>query len=277
MNEENLIRSSDLLFKKYLNIYSKITDNLNLNLDHKEIESHKSYSGILEKTMSFVVATGIGGRNFVPQEETDKISSETVLDLPYKSVHIEPIEGVIGRIGTKEQIQNNNHIVHSFMVHEKSPGDYLFCVLMNGKYLRYISKGEPLYKLLLHYSLSFISKIKEFNVGTVDVGETVLIRTHKQKIKHKINYIIFVSLRKWETDKQKYLGKNVDYSHRFCVRGHWRKCSFIGKDREGNYTVTGFTWITPHIRGPEDKPLINNKLRIVSKTGHGTIYTGVAV
>lgn len=56
--------------------------------------------------------------------------------------------------------------------------------------------------------------------------------------------------------------RNIDWSHRWEVRGHWRKCATIGKDREGKYGVKGFTWVSSHERGPEDAPLIK-KTRII--------------
>ena len=41
------------------------------------------------------------------------------------------------------------------------------------------------------------------------------------------------------------------YSHRWVVRGHWRwqACGKGRKDRR-------LTWISPHVKGPEDAPLI---------------------
>lgn len=58
-------------------------------------------------------------------------------------------------------------------------------------------------------------------------------------------------------------GGKVDWSHRWEVRGHWRKVDMIGKDRSGVYCVQGFTWVTPFVKGPEDQPLIQ-KMRIVA-------------
>lgn len=48
----------------------------------------------------------------------------------------------------------------------------------------------------------------------------------------------------------------IDYKHRFLVRGHWRKISGIGKNREGSYCIDGYTWVINHVRGPEEMPLI---------------------
>lgn len=48
----------------------------------------------------------------------------------------------------------------------------------------------------------------------------------------------------------------IDWSHRWEVRGHWRRITGMGKDRRGNYGVNGFTWVSSHERGPDDKPLV---------------------
>jgi len=57
-------------------------------------------------------------------------------------------------------------------------------------------------------------------------------------------------------------GGEIDWSHRWEVRGHWRKCDGIGKDREGKRCVNNFTWVKEHEKGPEDLPLIK-KTRII--------------
>lgn len=54
----------------------------------------------------------------------------------------------------------------------------------------------------------------------------------------------------------------IDWSHRWEVRGHWRKVHGLGKDRAGDYVVTGWTWVRDFVKGPEDKPLIK-KTRVV--------------
>lgn len=60
-------------------------------------------------------------------------------------------------------------------------------------------------------------------------------------------------------DKENYIyqSKNIkpltklEYSHSFRVRGHWRKMheDFIGKDRQGERHVKGFTWIKDFVKG----------------------------
>lgn len=44
----------------------------------------------------------------------------------------------------------------------------------------------------------------------------------------------------------------VNWSHRWLVRGHWRRQPY----KEGGETIYRHIWIHPHIKGPEDAPLL---------------------
>ena len=59
------------------------------------------------------------------------------------------------------------------------------------------------------------------------------------------------------------VGGIVDWSHRWEVMGHWRKIEGLGKNRAGEYVLSGLTWVNPHAKGPEHLPLVP-KLRSVS-------------
>jgi len=60
-------------------------------------------------------------------------------------------------------------------------------------------------------------------------------------------------------------GKQIEYSHRFEIRGHWRTLTYgkVGKDRNGNYCVKEKTWVRPYEKGEKDAPLIK-KTRVIS-------------
>lgn len=47
------------------------------------------------------------------------------------------------------------------------------------------------------------------------------------------------------------LSKNgtIDFKHSFAVCGHWRKVPSIGKNRNGQYVIEGFTWIDSFTKG----------------------------
>lgn len=77
---------------------------------------------------------------------------------------------------------------------------------------------------------------------------------------HKVRKVICVSPKK-DMNKYDYLD-NVEWGHSWTVRGHWRRTNdeTLGKDRNGDYCVKGYTWIAPHIKG--EGPLIK-KVRVV--------------
>ena len=92
--------------------------------------------------------------------------------------------------------------------------------------------------------------------------------TFKDKSKKTIkvtNRPIYYVLGKKDYEKKNYdikaIGK-LEYSHAFKVRGHWRRIDekSIGKDRNGDYKIEGFTWVTDYIKG--DGELVN-RVRIV--------------
>lgn len=57
---------------------------------------------------------------------------------------------------------------------------------------------------------------------------------------------------------------NIDWSHRFEVRGHWRVFEGVGKNRDGEYNIEGFTWVKNYVKGPEHLPLVK-KTRVVEQ------------
>jgi hypothetical protein len=54
----------------------------------------------------------------------------------------------------------------------------------------------------------------------------------------------------------------MEWTHQWRVCGHWRNIPGRGKDPRGVYNQKGRTWVTDHIKGPDDKPL-KEKYRIV--------------
>lgn len=61
---------------------------------------------------------------------------------------------------------------------------------------------------------------------------------------------------------------SIEWSHRWKVRGHWRRVLGIGRDRTGEYRINGATWVREHIRGPEDKVLLNKKRILLTREGN---------
>ena len=91
-------------------------------------------------------------------------------------------------------------------------------------------------------------------------------RKHDTTIKKPIKPIYYVLDKKEETTKNKYnsiraIGK-LEFNHSFKVRGHWRRISekSYGKDRQGNYNILGYTWVTEYVKGEGE---LIKKLRVI--------------
>ena len=91
-------------------------------------------------------------------------------------------------------------------------------------------------------------------------------RKHDTTIKKPIKPIYYVLDKKEETTKHKYnsiraIGK-LEFNHSFKVRGHYRKISdkTYGKDRNGNYNILGYTWVTEYVKGEGE---LVKKLRVI--------------
>lgn len=107
----------------------------------------------------------------------------------------------------------------------------------------------------------FLNKISRESIGIEKVKLKTKVGNGKSKKEIIIRKIVHVSPNRLEYFENQ--GREVDWSHRWLVRGHWRKVNLLGKDREGNYCVNGFTWVQDHEKGPEDLPLIADKTRVI--------------
>lgn len=268
-NSDNLKRASGFLVKRIATVLNRSDSPIS---DHDKIKVGR----LIERSQSYIFFSDNVGPTFNSKEVIEKLNI-TILDLPSQTIHLEVGNGIIGRIGSKEDIQNNKFCLHSLIVHEKIPGDYEFLALVNDTLLYLFTNKDPQYNCLVHLTFELLKNLQKFKIGVQEVRESILIKTNKTKIRKNINQIIYVHPRSWNESTPELSGKKIDYSHRFIVRGHWRQCKFLGKDREGKYTVKGYTWVSEHIKGPDSKPLIANKIRLESnKECHGNILVAHA-
>lgn len=101
---------------------------------------------------------------------------------------------------------------------------------------------------------------------TSDIGEET-IQKRAYKINHGgnvfINKIVHIRPKKPTKQQKEYFeSRKIDWSHSWEVRGHWRKCSTIGRDRQGNYCVSGMTWVRPFVKGNGE---LIEKIRVIGK------------
>ena len=91
-------------------------------------------------------------------------------------------------------------------------------------------------------------------------------RKHLPTIKVPSKPIYYILGEKSENVSPKYKSiqsrGHTEYSYSFSVRGHWRRISdkTYGKDRQGNYTILGHTWVTEYIKGEGE---LTKRLRVI--------------
>ena len=110
-----------------------------------------------------------------------------------------------------------------------------------------------------------LSRFKKDKAISINTGTQIIYRNNGKKIKSKLKPVIYIG-----TEKQlnNYLScnkiPNHKYSYCFDVRGHWRRIEnteSLGKDRLGERTIKGWTWINPYLKGSSENNYVN-KIRM---------------
>lgn len=225
----------------------------------------------LEKCQPFVftVPDKIVGLKVDVKDELISKRTDQISDAPFPVFSVEmlgdnEILGVMTNGGITLDAHGNETrqpiYIHCLVAIEVRPTEFVYFMSArtDASHLSVVMPSAHLVRPLLDQFLNRLSKEK---LGLQSVRATVRIGSGKSKRIHRIRRVIHVAPKKY-VKKQDVKGSNVNWTHRFEVRGHWRVLDGLGKDREGNYCVSGFTWVTHHTRGPEDLPLVK-KVRVI--------------
>ena len=87
-----------------------------------------------------------------------------------------------------------------------------------------------------------------------------ILKEGRKKKVYPISSVTYIVPKKNTVSFERKMGRSFDWSHSFEVRGHWRKIKGIGKDREGQYCINGFTWVSPSVKGKGD---LVKKIRVI--------------
>lgn len=114
---------------------------------------------------------------------------------------------------------------------------------------------------------TLVDRFNNESVGTELVKKQIRLKRGDTKVKHSISKVIHVTPKNLRSNYASTNSISIDWSHRWFSRGHWRqlKAGSLGKNRIGEYVESGRTWVTESVKGPEDKPLVSNKVRLVDR------------
>jgi len=222
----------------------------------------------VEKNEIFVFAPA-------PAYETPKecpVCTET-LDQPFPVWSIE----VAGRMLTSPNIDGDGVSTCCLMMFEGG-GSFSFVKVFRPE----IEKEESYYILYMKdhsvwagLAKVYIDRLSDERDGVELTDDVVMIprKEGNKKKPHKIRRIFHVCPHKNTVKYTEDTKRNVDWTHRWSVRGCWVHfwaddsktivdVSRIGKDRNGDYCVLGKTWRIAHVKGPEQLPAVK-KVRVV--------------
>lgn len=224
----------------------------------------------------------------VEEKHIDKIFSEDIekIDAPFNVFSIELSENtpITSSEGSHMVETGYNILIWCILVVEVQPKEYILFELIEMKELfgvgkssfhvfqQYLNANEGWEKYneqetvkdnLLPLIKVYLDRIATEKSGLQSVREKFKVGIGKHKSYHTVKKVIHITPEKYITAYTESIKKEINWSHRWSVRGHWRTCKGIGKDREGNYCVENFTWVKSHTKGPEDLPVIK-KQRVVT-------------
>lgn len=226
-----------------------------------EFINDSAFWDFIEECQPFVFS--LRGETLEAPEVKDE-NGETIdvpFDAPFKVFSIEMLDGLVT---VPEHGADMPTSVHCIVVVEYEPRDYVYythlTTVLNGETLNVVLKTDELDGL----AVKFIERMNREKCGTEKIRERVKIGVGKSKRTVTFRKIVHVRPKKIfdSKDLESFSGRQIEWTHRWWRRGHWRKIDGLGKDRAGIYRVAGQTWVTEHTAGGQDAPLIS-KVRVV--------------
>lgn len=225
-------------------------------LDHSDIEKMnydiKNQIDKLKNEESHLISLKdrISNGEDVKDDDIQLTDENVELDSPFKVWSVETL--------TKLDTPG----VKCLMIIETNPKEYDVFVYVNKGNYHNIFKYSVLSESVIESKIkSLLSYLKHHQMGVEKTKLKIKIGTGADKKHHVIKQIVHIGPKN-NLSTYSETGNKIDWTHRFEVRGHWRKTSGIGKDRSGVYCIQNYTWVKEHTRGDERLPLIK-KTRLV--------------
>lgn len=168
---------------------------------------------------------------------------------PFSSFSAEPLEGCFTYTILHPKEQHSFTLkISCILVEEYEPDKYMVYVYAPEALGMKISASNGVYHKAV---CALLERMNSALIGSESVKEHVKMKIRGEKIVKTIRKITYVRAKKSDSFKSPVTGRDIDWSHRWFVRGHWRKCDSLGKNRAGEYCVKGHTWVSEHVKGPE--------------------------
>lgn len=226
---------------------------------------------LAEEARVFVFHLNEGGLENLDETNTDP------LDLPFPVCFFEANGQPLMNWHVKKL--NQVRFVSGAMVQEIEPKKYRF-VLLESIYKENQLSAEinpyedsPILRGILRKFLQSLSKQRS-DIGVEKVPDRFKTSSGVHKVKN-IVHVVPKELRKSVEASH----RGIDWQHRWEVRGHWRGLflkgteeidfSRVGKNRDEEEVVPGYTWVKEHLKGPENAPVVK-KLRSVGPENSST-------
>lgn len=218
--------------------------------------------GFFENCQPFVFsATPLKDKSVSNDLIDDKLGDIEDAPFPIFSVEIDDPKVMLGSLTGPNR--RNEILVMCIMAVEVKPQQFLLYVYVTEDNNPFVRPTVLLtnHSFIMPLLEMYMERMTKEQMGLETSRTNVKLGTGASKKMHRIRRIIHVAP-KSVVRKGSESTRSIDWTHRFEVRGHWRKHEGVGKDRSGNYTVHGWTWVSNHTRGPEHMPLIK-KVRTV--------------
>lgn len=235
------------------------------NIVSNEDSATQSFFDLVEVCQPFVLMSD----SRTPQEIVDDVETfdpkDPIQNAPFKVYSIEMfgdhVSVSVPRVGDRIQV-----FCDCLLAYETVPMQFMVYAFVHF----YDPKtGKVTKRVMLTAAFNDILKqltdrINSEESGFQQVNVKIKLGTGRDKRFHKIKRVVYVKPKKKPLDeKAESQSRLVNWTQRWFVRGHWRKTDALGKDREGTYCMEGHTWVSEHIKGPEEAPIVR-KTRVVA-------------
>lgn len=217
------------------------------------------FFSLVEKCQPFVFSKSGEIRELPDMVDEHGIFLEKKLDAPFDCFSIELLDG---NLTIPNPLQDIHITIHGLLAYEYAPKKFSYFYSWSG---RANKKRVLCCGVMDVLADEFIRRLNSEKCGVERVREKIRIGSGDCRRLHIVKRLIHVRP-KSQISEHSSFGGRIEWSHRWFVRGHWRKHVGLGKDRQGVYCVEGFTWVTEHEKGPEHLPTIK-KVRVVEVAG----------